>query len=92
MKKHNFLIAMVLIAFAFVLFSCDGEMSQTFYKVSLDFNNGDEVLETDVPSGLDFTIPKIVPVKENYEFDHWLCNGEKYKPGDKITKIGRAHV
>ncbi len=85
MKKHSFLCAVTAIALLFVLFSCEGEISQTFYKVKLDFANGDAVVEADVPAGHTFTIPQSVPVKDGYEFDCWLCNGTKYQPGEKIT-------
>ena len=85
MKKHSFLCAVMAIALLFVLFSCEGEIAVPVYTVTLDYDNGTDIVETQVTAGLKFNIPEVVPVKENYEFDHWLCNGVEYKPGDEIV-------
>ena len=85
MKKHSFLCAVMVIALLFVLFSCEGEIASPVYTVTLDYDNGSDIVETQVPAGLKFIIPEVVPVKENYEFDHWLCNDVEYKPGAEIV-------
>ncbi len=88
MKKHSFLCAVTAIALLFVLFSCEGEIGQTVCKVRLVFdNNGlNETIETEVPAGLTFKIPAVVPLKDGCIFDHWEDDkGNVYKPGQDIT-------
>ena len=84
MKKHSLLCAVAFIALLFVLFACDEEFGQ-FYTVTLDLDNGSDVITTQVPAGFQYTITNQVPVKEGYEFVCWICNETEYSEGSTIT-------
>lgn len=74
-----------MIAFASIIISCDAEGAK-LYTVKVDFDNGkDKTLEIPVTGGGEYKITDVVPTKDGYEFDYWLCGENHYKPGDTIV-------
>ena len=56
----------------------------TNYTVTIKYNNGDEDLTLTVPKNTELTLPA-APSREDYKFDGWIINGERYVTGAKVT-------
>ena len=55
----------------------------TIYTVTIKYNNGDEDLMLKVPENTKLTLPA-APSREDYKFDGWIINGERYAAGQKV--------
>ena len=55
----------------------------TNYTVTIKYNNGDEDLTLTVPKNTELTLPA-APSREDYKFDGWIINGERYAAGEKV--------
>ena len=58
--------------------------NETTYTVTIKYNNGDEDLMLTVSKNKELTLPA-APSREDYKFDGWIINGERYVTGAKVT-------
>lgn len=55
----------------------------TKYTVTIKYNNGDEDLMLTVSENTELTLPA-APSREDYKFDGWIVNGERYAAGEEV--------
>lgn len=58
--------------------------NETTYTVTIKYNNGDEDLMLTVSKNKELTLPA-APSREDYKFDGWIINGERYVTGAKVA-------
>ncbi len=85
MKKSIYLIVCMIAIIASIIVSCDADATKLFTVTVVFDNNKDKALEIPIAQGGDYKITEVVPTKDGFEFDYWLCGDKKYSPGDKIT-------